>query len=763
MTPDHSALPGLDGTARIARPAPDARPTPDGLAAWLDGSDAFQFLARTLDDALLLLDPAERVVYAGGGAGALFGADDDALRGCPLRSLLTDDGSVPPSLTAGGTWETRLADGRWVSLTARDLAGVEARAIGPLDGHALLLVREIGDERVARDRVDLFRRALDATDNLVVVADATQDGLPVTFVNQHFLDVTGYEREEVLGRGCQFLLTRADGSRDDDQEGVRQLHRSVAAGEGVHVLVRTYTKRGRMFWNDLFVTPIRDGAGRLTHFVGVQNDVTDRVEAEAERDLQGRMLAAFYDRAPLLMGVVEIGADGALAYRSVNDAVGALYHTAPADLAGTALADLGHAETERAVWGRTVAECLGRGEPRHLEGTWPPRADPASTSARHLKATLTPVAEGGVAFVIEDVTEYDRLVAAQAERTAALEQAADAVVITDGGLDAPGPFIHYVNRAFEEMTGWSRDEVVGRTPRLMQGALTDRAELDRMRRDLEAGRPYRGELLNERKDGSTYVVEVEVAPLRGADGAVAGFVSTQRDVTDRRRLEAEVLSAAAQAQEDVARDLHDGVGQVLAGTAYHLHGLAESLEAEGSAWAAEAKRAADLVQDAQRQARALAHGLSPIAVGADGLAAALVRLTEEAAATYDVVCRFVGGAPFEVGPSDRAADLYRIAQEAVGNAVRHGRPSAVVVRLEPPHEGGAPGDGLALLAVEDDGSGIDAAALEEGGGLGLRTMRYRARRVGGTLDVGRRPDGGTSVRVRFPVAAGALSDRPRAE
>ena len=752
------------------RPAPpdlaplvQNRPAAEGLAAWLDASDAFQFLARTLNDALLLLGPDERVAYAGGGADALFDCPAEALRGCPVRSLFSGDGSVPPSLRDGGTWEARLTDGRWVSLTARDLAGVEARGAGPLDGHALLLVREIGDERVARDRLDLFRRALDATDNLVVVSDATQDDLPITFVNQHFLDVTGYDRAEVIGRNCRFLQVRPDGTRDGDQDGVRALRRSIGAGEAVHVLVRNYTKGGRPFWNDLFVTPVHDGAGRLTHYVGVQNDVTDRVEAEAERDLQDRMLGAFYDRAPLLMGVVEVGG-GALAYRSVNDAVGALYHTAPADLAGTALADLGHGEAERAVWARTVAECLDRGEPRHLEGTWPPHADPAATGARHVKATLTPVAEGGVAFVIEDVTEHDRLVAAQAERTAALEQAADAVVITDGGLDRPGPTIHYVNRAFEEMTGWGRDEVVGRTPRIMQGAMTDRAELDRMRRALGAGRPYRGELLNERKDGTPYVVEVDVAPLRGPGGAVTGFVSTQRDVTDRRRLESEVLSAAAQAQEDVARDLHDGVGQVLAGTAYHLHGLAESLEAEGSAYAAEAKRAAELVQNAQRQARALAHGLSPVAVGADGLAAALARLVGEVAETYDVACRFVSAAPPSVGPSDRAADLYRIAQEAVANAVRHGRPSSVVVRLEPPHAGGAPGDGLALLAVEDDGAGIGDDALDGGGGLGLRTMRYRARRVGGSFDVSRRDGGGTAVHVRFPVAAGTvLSDRARAE
>ncbi|MDT0631733.1 PAS domain-containing protein [Rubrivirga sp. S365] len=750
-----SRRPALSGLA--------GRSEPDRLAAWLDESDAFQFLSRTLGDVLVVLDPDERVVYAGTGADALFGSG--TLRGCPVRSVLAGGGSLPPSLTASGVWEVQLADGRWVSLSASGLGGVEVDGLGPLDGYALLLAREIGEERVARDRLDLFRRALDATNNLVVVSDATQDDLPITFVNQHFLDVTGYEREEVLGRNCRFLQDRPDGTRDGDQDGVRHLRQSVSAGEAVHVLVRNYTKGGRMFWNDLFVTPVHDAAGRLTHYVGVQNDVTDRVKVEAERDARGRLLGAFFEGAPWLMGVVEVGEGGALAYRRVNRELAAAYGAQPADLAGRPLAALGHGEAERAAWQRAVRACLDGGGPAQLDAVWPPGADPDAIGARHLRITLTPVDDGTAAVVIEDVTEFDRLVAAQAERTAALEQAADAVVITDGRLDSPGPFIHYVNRAFEEMTGWTRAEVVGRSPRIMQGAMTDRAELDRMRRALGAGRPYRGELVNERKDGTPYLVEVDIAPLRDAAGAVTGYVSTQRDVTERRRLEGEVLSAAAQAQEDVARDLHDGLGQVLSGTAYHLHGLAESLAAEGSAFAAEAQRAADLVQNAQRQARSLAHGLSPVAVGVDGLAAALVRLTRDVAETYDVACQFVSSGAPAVRPVEAAGDLYRIAQEAVANAVRHGRPSSVVVRLDPSH--GGDGDGRALLAIEDDGAGIpeanlDGADHDGAGGLGLRTMRYRARRVGGTFDVFRRPGGGTAVHVRFPTAAGAaLADPPQ--
>ena len=497
----------------------------------------------------------------------------------------------------------------------------------------LLFAREVGHERVARDRLDLFRRALDATDNLVVVADATQDDAPVVFVNEHFLDVTGYAREEVVGRNWRFLQRRPDGTLDDDQPGLVRLRRAVAAGEAVHVVLRSYTKGGRPFWNDLFVTPIRDGAGVTTHLVGVLNDVTDRVEAEAER----------------------------------------------------------------------------------------------------------------------------------AEVEAALEQTAAAIVVTDADVEA-GPTIRYVNRAFEAMTGWSRDEMLGRSPRVMQGGLTDRAELDRIRAAIEAGRPYRGEVTNVRKDGTPYVVELDIAPVRDAAGAVVRFVSTQHDVTERRRLEAEVLEATSRAEAALARDLHDGVGQVLAGTALHLHVLAQDLDADGSAHAARAARAAELVADAQRQSRALAHGLFPLAVGAGGLGEALGRLAEETAGATGVACQFACPRPVAVEPPDRATDLYRIVQEALSNAVRHGRARAVCVRLEAPPtrpaESRAPGDALALLAVEDDGDGLPDGALDGAGGLGLRTMQYRARRLGGSLEVTARDGGGTAVRVRFPVRGAVASDGP---
>ncbi|MDT7856359.1 PAS domain S-box protein [Rubrivirga sp. S365] len=330
--------------------------------------------------------------------------------------------------------------------------------------------------------------------------------------------------------------------------------------------------------------------------------------------------------------------------------------------------------------------------------------------------------------------------------SAAVEQAAEAIMVTDARADLPGPEILYVNRAHGRTFGYGRDEVIGQTPRMFQGPKTDRGVLDRIRRRIEAGEPAQVEAVNYRKDGSEFVLQWEIAPVRDEGGVVTHWVGTQRDVTEQRRLEDEVLTASAREQERMARELHDGLGQVLTGAAMQLQVL-ETLIGRGdldaAALAARAGRAHELVAGAHEQARAIARGLSPLAIEPDGLDAALARFAADAEAALGVDCTVEAEVHVVLGSAEEAGHLYRIVQEAVTNAVRHGRAGRVAVGLADA------GGGAVALTVRDDGAGIADEALEGGGGLGLRTMAYRARRVGGALDVRRLEGGGTAVRVRF--------------
>ncbi|MBB5694294.1 PAS domain-containing protein [Muricoccus pecuniae] len=113
----------------------------------------------------------------------------------------------------------------------------------------------------------------------------------------------------------------------------------------------------------------------------------------------------------------------------------------------------------------------------------------------------------------------------------ALDVAGLAVVITDAPLDPPGPVIRYVNAQFEGVTGYPAAELLGRTPRILQGERTDRAELDRLRRELDERRSFIGATMNYRRDGTAYLNEWIVLPVLGPDGAVTHWLSIQRDAT----------------------------------------------------------------------------------------------------------------------------------------------------------------------------------------------------------------------------------------
>ena len=139
---------------------------------------------------------------------------------------------------------------------------------------------------------------------------------------------------------------------------------------------------------------------------------------------------------------------------------------------------------------------------------------------------------------------------------AAVEASGEAILITSADLEEPGPRIEYANPAFTRMTGYEVCEIVGRSPRFLQGPKTEAAVLDRMRAALVAGEAFQGEAFNYRKDGSTYAVEWLITPMRDPDGRITRWISAQRDVTERHEAE--------QRQHLLVQELHHRVRNTLA-------------------------------------------------------------------------------------------------------------------------------------------------------------------------------------------------------
>ncbi len=160
-----------------------------------------------------------------------------------------------------------------------------------------------GQPRPSYDRIDvprtdaevksLLQRTIEAANNSVVVTDHHQPDNPIIYVNQGFKALTGYDEDEILGRNCRFLQNRPDGTRDANQAAVRALTEAVEQGKYCRVVLRNYRKSGEMFWNELYLTPVPDEHGDMRYFVGVQDDITERVELNQslERRVEERTMA----------------------------------------------------------------------------------------------------------------------------------------------------------------------------------------------------------------------------------------------------------------------------------------------------------------------------------------------------------------------------------------------------------------------------------------------------------------------------------------
>ena len=112
---------------------------------------------------------------------------------------------------------------------------------------------------------------------------------------------------------------------------------------------------------------------------------------------------------------------------------------------------------------------------------------------------------------------------------ALLEAMSESILVTDTQLDAPGPFIIYVNSSFEKMTGWSRDEIIGKSPRILQGPKTDSSIFDDLKDKLLKGNPWTGRTINYRKDGSEFMMEWKIAPIRNEQDEITHFLAIQRE------------------------------------------------------------------------------------------------------------------------------------------------------------------------------------------------------------------------------------------
>ncbi len=480
---------------------------------------------------------------------------------------------------------------------------------------------------------------------------------------------------------------------------------------------------------------VRDRTGAIVELRGMMQDITDRKRAELARAEQEARYRAVIETAS--DGFWMLDKDGRIL--AVNEAYVRRSGYSREELLTMWIGDIEAQESPEEV--RAHIEKVKRSgsdlfETRHRtrDGeVWPAEVNTSYSSTA-----------GGIFFAFSrDITERkqaeESLRESENRYRNLFMHSPDCILVNHQG------HITLVNRTCLRLFGVNSDQaLVGKSPYDLFHPDFHPMIAARIRRMCETGEaapPIEEKIL--RYDRSTVDVEVIAAPFPVGDGSAIHVIL--RDITERKALERQIIEVSTAEQERIGHDIHDGIGQQLTGASMLAAGIERRLIAAGhqSAATAIAELRTHLLNTLE-EARSLARGLSPVDLDSEGLADALIDLAERITQTSGVKCRYEGLRTVQADNDILLVHLYRIAQEAVHNAVRHGAPGVVEIRLDPGPDG-------IVLTVRDDGKGFDITQ-DSYNRLGLRLMRYRAGIIGGRLSIAPAAQGGTLVRCEVPLS-----------
>ena len=288
---------------------------------------------------------------------------------------------------------------------------------------------------------------------------------------------------------------------------------------------------------------------------------------------------------------------------------------------------------------------------------------------------------------------------------------------------------------------WVSGELTGKNVYLLSDEvrLLPRRVLDQamvyVRRTIETGKP---QIFEQHVAFRGEARDFEVRMVACANGGVLGIV---RDITRRKRLEKEILEISGREQRRIGQDLHDGLCQHLAGIGFMGKVLEKKIMEKKSLAPADAVEIVELIDQAITLTRGFARGLNPVRIETEGFMLALTELAANMKKLFGITCIVECDDPILIQDNSLATHLYRIVQEALNNAIKHGRADTVTIKVTSRED-------ACILTVEDNGCGIGHTAVP-GRGMGLNIMRYRASMIGAILDIRSRKPSGTILTCSF--------------
>jgi PAS domain S-box-containing protein len=610
---------------------------------------------------------------------------------------------------------------RWMQFVNRaifDAAGqmVELQAAG----------RDVTDRRRVeeslRESEQRFRQLAENIQEIFWLFDVAQN--QIVYISPHY--------EKHWGRSCAALYA-------DPYDWTKAIHpedreRVLAAvmkqpDEVYYEEYRIVMPDGEVRWTRGRAFPIHDDSGRTIRIAGLHEDITRRKQLSEAYQRSQENYRNLAESSPDAIFILDMQ----LKVRYINRAGARMVGKFPAEMEGCAFSEFFPAEfaSEYQKSLRTVFES---GRPLTRE-----RKTMMQGVERWVETRVLPLhnQRGEVTAVMgisRDMTEQRKAEHALRQREELSRELIDGMREGFFRVDYQGK-IRDVNAAYCRMSGYSREELL--TMEVHQLSLTDVSQKQvqqRIARSLQTG-DEQFETRHRRKDGSILHLETLITHLEMEGQHILALM---RDISERKQLEQEVLKITLHERQRIGYDLHDGLGQHLAGVAFKAKVLEESLTAAKSPDCSQAQEIVSLVNQAITQTRVLARSLSPVEVEVNGLIAALEHLASETRRSYSVDCHLHCVLQnFRFGPQV-STTFYRIAQESIHNAMRHGGAELVEMEI------GREADGRLFLRVRDNGKGfIPEAKMTTG--MGLRIMKYRVNSIGGALNITSAPGKGTEI------------------
>jgi PAS domain S-box-containing protein len=335
---------------------------------------------------------------------------------------------------------------------------------------------------------------------------------------------------------------------------------------------------------------------------------------------------------------------------------------------------------------------------------------------------------------LQDITARRRI-----EKALQDERDFNATVLATSGaliivLDEAGRILRF-NQACERTSGYTAAEAIGNP---FWDLLLPKEQVERVRGVFDAigtsHLPSRYENHWVTKSGELRLISWANSVLKTEDGGIRAIVGSGLDITERRRLEAEVLEIAEREQRRIGTDLHDGLGQQLTAMSLMCENLREDL-APYPEFRGQAAALGACLREAIGHTRDLSHGLMLRNLEVAGLRDALESLAATTAAASSIPCDFECDMDAQIFDIQIAGHLYHIAQEALNNALKHGAPTRIQMKL-------SLRDGAIHLWIHDNGKGFESTLST---GIGLAAMEYRSNLMGGALNITSSPGAGVTI------------------